>query len=68
MVFKVSVWLHLECLFFKFSFPAIDLLFVSSVLGDGVVMCAASTLCVKMVLTDAVLEDSGTLHWPGEAS
>lgn len=32
------------------------------------VMCSADTVGVEMVLTDAVLEDSGTLHWPGGAS
>lgn len=32
------------------------------------VMCSAGTVGVEMVLTDAVLEDSGTLHWPGGAS
>ncbi|KAL3987337.1 cullin 2 [Sarotherodon galilaeus] len=36
--------------------------------GDGMVMCSAGTVGVEMVLTDAVLEDSGTLHWPGGAS
>lgn len=42
---------------------------VSSVLGDGcVVACSAGASRVKMTRTDAVLEDSGTLRRPGEAS
>lgn len=32
------------------------------------VMCSAGAACVEMVLREAVLEDSGTLHWPGGAS
>lgn len=39
------------------------------VLGDGgEVVCADGAPCVTMTVTDAVLEDSGTLRRPGEAS